>query len=138
MYKPSTRQIAYYIGKDGTYSRKANITVPQTAIDSQVLGSNFSISKPFDGEGGATFDGSHWQGSLNNCLISKQTWTTAQLDELFALTSEDFPSLSFYSDIYAWVKMGEDIFPAVTDTKGGLSNGALIGGSPGDFKDIAL
>ena len=112
VYDLATKTLQYFVGSGGTYSRKANISVPQTAIDTQVVGSNFSISKPFDGPGGATFDGSHWQGSLNNCLISKQAWTTEQLVELFALADEDFPSLSFYSDIYSWIRMGEDTFPA--------------------------
>ena len=107
-YDPSTKKLSYYLSGAGGYSRKAHISVPQSAIDIQETGADFSISQPFDGPGGVTFDGSRWQGGLDNLLLSKYTWTDEQLDELFALEGEDFPSLSFYHQICTWCKFGED------------------------------
>ena len=54
----------------------------------------------------------------------------------FSIADRDFNTLSYYSQIWAWLRPGT--YPAWVDNKGNVPDGALIGGSPGDFKDIAI
>ena len=61
-YDRNTKKLAYFPStEDGAYVRSADISVRQTAKDTHVVGSDFSISRPVDAPGGATFDGSRWQ-----------------------------------------------------------------------------
>ena len=56
IYTASTKKLAYYIScEEGSYSRKANIAVPQSAIDAQTPGTALCFSKPWTGTGGASF-----------------------------------------------------------------------------------
>ena len=50
--------------------------------------------------------------------------------------SETYDQASFYPDLNSWVKMGEDVFPAVTDEKGVLTGGSLVDGTAEDFVEI--
>ena len=44
--------MAYYIGNAGAYARKANVSVPDSAVALQESGPDFNISKPWTGPGG--------------------------------------------------------------------------------------
>ena len=47
-----SRKLCYYISyADGSYSRRANISVPQTAIDEQALGNELVFGKIRTGPG---------------------------------------------------------------------------------------
>ena len=74
---------------------------------------------------------------LNNFIASKVFWTEEQVCEYFGLENEDFPSLSFYSDISTWAMLGEEDYPTVLDAKGSLQGGQLVGGQPSDFQNVA-
>ena len=50
--------------------------------------------------------------------------------------SETYDEASFYDDLTSWVKMGEDTYPNVVDTKGAFTGGALIDGTEDDFVEI--
>ena len=45
-------------------------------------------------------------------------------------------SRAAYSSAVAHCKMGEDLYPHVSDLKGNLQDGTLVNGSPDDFVEI--
>ena len=131
-YDSNEKKLAYYISyEDGSYSRKANITVPQSAIDAQTPGPELAFSKPWSGQGGAAFSGSCYEGVLSHWILSPHAWTEEELVKYFASAIEDLPTLALYDKVSSYIVPG--VYPNLTDLKGTLSNGQLIGGEEADF-----
>jgi len=77
----------------------------------------------------------HWDGGLNNLIMSDQVLVGPQVDEFFQ-TGEDFTNHEYYPDLTSYCRLGEDTFPNVVDDKGNVTNGVLVGGTAEDFADI--
>ena len=135
-YNHTTQKLEYFIGeKGGSYSRKSNISIPNSFATVQILGPGLEFGKPFSGEGGAGFSSIHWMGGVGDMIISKHSWNTAQVTEYFSITDKDFSTLSYYDqEVYAWLKPG--VYPTLIDAKGNVPNGEFIGGSASDYKDV--
>ena len=132
VYDATTKKLAYYISyTDGSYTRRANISIPQTYIDAQTPGSELAFSKPWSGTGGAAFSGGCYEAVLTHWVLSPHAWTDEELVSYFASPIEDLPSLPLYDKVSSYIVPG--VYPNLTDVKGTLSNGQLIGGEEADF-----
>ncbi|CAH9015204.1 conserved hypothetical protein [Vibrio phage 468E53-1] len=136
-YNATEKRLKYYIGdpSTGTYAMRANISIPQSMIDGQDINGGLAIGKPFTGVGGSSFSGHNLEAGVNNMIVSGITMTGPQLDEYFQ-TGEGFPAMELYADLDSYCKLGEDVYPAVSDEKGLLLNGTMVNGAADDFKDI--
>ena len=76
-----------------------------------------------------------FHGGMNNVIVAKEPLAGPLIDEYFQV-NETYDESSFYTDLTSWVKMGENDFPEVTDTKGVMTDGALINGQEDDFVEI--
>ena len=131
MQRPK-KKLAYYISYDaGSYSSRANISVPQSAIDAQTPGADLSFSGPWTGTGGASFSGTAYQGVLSSWACSPHAWTELEITQYFSVGPEELLNLHLWDKISSFIVPGE--YPTVTDVKGTLTGGALINGSPSDF-----
>ena len=54
----------------------------------------------------------------------------------FQSVGEAYDEQSWYADLNSWGKLGEDPYPNVVDTVGGLAGGELINGTEEDFVPI--
>ena len=132
VYTAATKQLAYYISyEDGSFSRKANIAVPQSAIDAQTPSAALCFGKPWTGTGGAAFSGTAYQGVLADWMLSPHAWTELEITQYFSVGPEELPSLDLWDKVSSFIVPGE--YPAVVDAKGNLTDGALINGVPSDF-----
>ena len=96
VYTAADKKLAYYISyADDSYSRKANISVPQTAIDEQILGNELAFGKAWTGPGGAAFSGTGYQAIMIHWVLSPHAWSEEELVEYFWLIYRRFakPSL---------------------------------------------
>lgn len=136
-YSATSKRLKYFIGDPaaGTYAMRANLLLPQTMIDGQNTAGGLAIGKPFTGVGGSSFSGHNLEAGVNNLIVSGIEMTGPQLDEYFQ-TGEDFTSMELYGDVVAYCRLGEDVYPAVSDEKGLLANGTMVNGAAGDYKDI--
>ena len=135
MYDHTAMKLSYYLGSrtEGTYTRRAHISIPQTMVDTQVNGGNLSISSSFGGPGGGTFSGVRLDRTgVDNLIAFTSVLDDAQIAEMFAST--EHAGLSFYSSVFACASLGEEAYPTVLDKKGNLQNGVLSGGSADDFR----
>ena len=81
VYTAATKKLCYYISyEDGSYSRRADIAVPQTAIDAQTPGPELAFGKAWSGTGGASFSGGAYEGVLPDWVVSPHAWTEEELD----------------------------------------------------------
>ena len=63
--------------------------------------------------------------------------TSAVFDaQLSSLQHATYDESSFYADLISWIKMGEDVFPTVSDEKGVMTGGQLYEGNADDFVEI--
>ena len=132
VYSAAEKKLAYYISyANGTYSRKANVSVPQSAIDAQTPSSQLEFSKAWSGTGGTAFSGTGYQAIMTHWVLSPHAWTDDELVEYFGSPIEDLPSLPLYDKVSSYTVPG--VYPNLTDIKGALSNGQLIGGEEADF-----
>jgi len=136
-YNSTTNRLKYYLGEPslGTYAMRANLLIPASMVSGQNHGSALEIGNSWDGPGGATFDGTHWDGGVNNLIVSNTELTGPQLTEYFQ-TGEDFTTHEYYSDLTSYCRLGEDTHPNVVDDKGNMTGGVLVNGSADDFKDV--
>ena len=136
-YTAADRRLKYFIGdpSTGSFAQRANLLIPQTMVDGQNIASGLDIGKPFSGVGGSGFSGVNWQGGVNNLIISDMALTGPHLTEYFQ-TGEEFTEMELYPDLSAYCKLGEDVYPEVSDEKGLLTGGTLVSGAPDDFADI--
>lgn len=137
VYTASDRRLKYFIGSPsaGTYAQRANLLIPQTMIDTQNIAGGLCIGKAWTGVGGSNFSGVNWHGGINNLITSAMAFTGPHLTEYFE-TGEEFQAMELYADLESYCKLGEDDYPNVIDEKGVLTGGALIDGTPEDFKDV--
>jgi len=145
VYCATSKRLKYYLGdpSTGDYAMRANLSIPQSMIDSQNITGGLEIGKNWSGTGGSYFSGVNWNGGVNNLIGSNIKFTTPFITEYFQNQSSDpdqpdafFTQSEFYSDLQFYCKLGEDTFPGVTDEKGNLTGGELFNGSSEDFKDI--
>ncbi len=145
VYCSTTKRLKYYLGdpSTGTYAMRANLSIPQTMINTQNITGGLQLGNNWSGVGGSTFSGVNWNGGLNNLIGSSIKFTSPFIQEYFQNQAVDpenpdsfFTSAEFYPDLSFYCKLGEDTYPNVTDEKGNLTGGELFNGSPDDFKDI--
>ena len=68
---------------------------------------------------------------LTHWVLSPHAWTDEELVSYFASPIEDLPSLPLYDKVSSYIIPGS--YPNLTDVKGTLSNGQLVGGEEADF-----
>ena len=136
-YDHTTKRMAYWLQEvaGGTFARRANILVPDSAIAAQGLGNDFCFGKAWTGEGGALFSGDWWNGGVNNLIAAKEVLTDDDLAEYFQ-SGQPIDEMALFPKLTTWAKLGEQAYPTLLDEKGTLTGGSLIGGAPSDFKDI--
>ena len=112
---------------DGT--RRANMTMNATYRDqSSHVNDSLDI-----GHGGVAFgQGTHqyWEGGIDNCMISYNWLSNADIAEFFS--SDDVTQMSFYNSVRDFVPMGEQGYPNVVGTKNNVT-GTLVNGTAEDF-----
>ena len=136
---PSTTQLlscsTSFGSKGGGWARRANISIPASFADVQILGDELNVGLGFSGTGGANFSSVLWMGGIGDMVVSKHAWNDAAVTEYFAVADKDFSALSYYdSQVWAWLRPGT--YPEFVDVKGNVPAGSLIGGSPSDFKNV--
>ena len=133
-YNATTYRMKYYLGDPatGVYALRANYLV---ASATRTNNSPDGVLKIGDAVNAGSAAGLHWDGGLNNMIISDQELTGPQIAEYFQ-SGEQFNTNEFYDDVTTWSKFGEDVYPAVTDVLGNATNGSLIGGTAQDFVDV--
>jgi hypothetical protein len=129
-YDHLTARLKYYLGSPatGTYAMRANLLVNSTVVTGNSADGTLSIGK---GVGAIV----HWDGGINNLVISNQVLVGPQVDEFFQ-TGEDFNTHEYYPDLTSYCRLGEDTFPAVVDDKGNVTGGVLVNGTSEDFADV--
>ena len=133
-YNATTYRMKYYLGDPatGVYNLRANYLVAsQTRTNNTVDG----VLKIGDAVTSGTAVGLHWDGGLNNMILSDHELTGPQIAEYFQ-SGEAFDANEFYDDVTTWSKFGEDVDPSVTDVKGNATQGSLIGSTEQDFVDV--
>jgi hypothetical protein len=132
-YKEFSR-LRYYIGNvDGTYSLRASYSVNVTNIGGNNPGTEFSIGKKVTSNNVA--ESLMFHGGANNLIVAAEPIEGPLVAEYFQVNNT-YDEASFYADLTSWVKMGEDTYPNVVDTKGILTGGELINGTEDDFVEI--
>ena len=138
VFSASEKRLKYYLGQPGgPFYQRANLAIPDTMIAAQTVTNKFYISRPFDGPGGPTFDGSRWgPGGVDNFIASLEALTTADVTEFYE-GGATIPEMSLYSKLSSYCMLGEKPFPQVVDLKGNLTGGSLVGGVETDYRDHA-
>ena len=77
-----------------------------------------------------------FHGGINNVITADEALAGPLVQEYFQV-SETYDESSFYADLVSWVKMGEDVFPTVSDEKGVMTGGSLVDGNEDDFVEIS-
>ena len=130
----TNKRLKYYIGNvDGTFSLRANYLVNTTNIGGNTVGTDFCVGKRVGSN--AVAESLMFHGGANNLIVADEALAGPLVTEYFQV-SETYDEASFYADLTSWVKMGEDTYPNVVDTKGMLTGGALIDGTEDDFVEI--
>jgi len=144
-YNATTKRLKYYLGDPatGTYAMRANLAIPQSMVDSQDIAGGLKIGGEWTGVGGSSFSGINWNGGVNNLIGSDMEFSGPFVEEYFQNQSSDpdnpdafFQQAEFYPDLTFYCKLGEDVYPNVSDEKSTLTSGELFNGSADDFKDI--
>ena len=130
-------KLQYIIGsKGGSWARRANISIPASFANVQILGGDLKFGKGFADTVGVGVSSVLWMGGIGDMVVSKHAWNDAQVSEYFAVADNDFNTLSYYSEqVWAWLRPGTYI--EIIDVKGKVASWSLIGGSPSDFKHVA-
>lgn len=145
VYDAAAKRLKYYLGdpSNGNFAMRANLAIPQSMIDGQNITGGLKIGDAWTGTGGSSFSGVNWNGGVNNLIGSNLKFTGPFVQEYFQNQAIDpdnptafFTGSEFYDDLSFYCKLGEDVYPNVTDEKGNLTGGQLVNGSPEDFKDI--
>ena len=128
--------LKYYIGNvDGTYALRGVVNIASATLGNNNPGTEFCIGKRVGNN--AVAESLMYPGGLNNFIYADEAFANASplIDEYFGVNNS-YDEASFYADLNSWVKMGEDTFPTVTDTKGEMTGGSLIGGNEEDFVEL--
>ena len=130
-YDHTTKYIKYYLGtpSTSTYALKANLLVNDNVINANQKGAELNIGK---GNGGNI---EYWDGGVNNLIAKQGILTGSHVEEYFTV-GEAFHEAEYYPDLIAYSKLGEDTYPAVSDSKGNLKSGTLVNGSADDFANV--
>ena len=114
---------------------RANLYIPTSMVSGQNHGTALEIGNSWVGTGGSSFSGNHWDGGVNNLVVSNIELTGPQVIEYFQ-TGEAFATHEYYDDLTSYCQLGEDNYPDVIDDKGNVTGGVLVNGSADDFKDV--
>lgn len=130
----TNKRLSYYIGNvDGTYSLRANYLVNTANIGGNTVGGKFCIGQRVSKN--AVAESLYYHGGLNNFIYADEKFAGPVIPEYFQVNNA-YDEASFYGDLNSWVKMGEDTYPNVVDTLGGLKDGVLVDGKESDFVEI--
>ncbi len=144
-YDATSKRLKYYLGdpSTGSFAMRANLSIPQSMVDSQNIVGGLKVGCDWTGTGGSNFSGVNWNGGVNNLIGSSIVFSGPFVAEYFQNQAVDpespdsfFTGAEFYSDLDFYCKLGEDTYPAVEDTKSLLTGGQLVNGASDDFKDI--
>ena len=126
VYCASTYRLKYYLGDPatGVYALRANYLVNATSKGNNGPSGQLCIGKAVSTA--HVTSAVNWDGGVNNLIISDTQMLGPQLDEYFQ-TGEEYSSAEYYPDLTTWAKLGEDVYPAVTDQKGNATGGSLVG-----------
>ena len=126
--------LRYYIGNvDGSFALRGVVNIASATLGNNNPGSNFCIGKRVGNN--AVAESLMFHGGMNNVITADEAFGQTIAQEYFGVI-ETYDEASFYADITSWIKMGENNFPEVTDTKGVMTDGALINGNEDDFVEI--
>ena len=129
--------LKYYIGNvDGTFALRGVVNIASATLGNNNPSTNFCIGKRVGNN--AVAESLMFHGGMNNTIIAAEAFANASplITEYFQV-NETYDESTFYADLTSWVKMGENDFPEVTDTKGVMTGGALIDGNEDDFVIIS-
>ena len=128
--------LKYYIGNvDGSFALRGVVNIASATLGNNNPGTNFCVGKKVGSN--AVAESLNFHGGMNNLITADEAFANASpmIAEYFGV-NETYDESSFYADLTSWVKMGEDIFPAVTDEKGVMTGGSLVDGTAEDFVEI--
>ena len=128
--------LKYYIGNiDGTFALRGVVNINSATLGNNNPGTNFCIGKRVSNN--AVAESLMFHGGMNNVITAKEAFANASpmITEYFQVI-ETYDESSFYNDLVSWVKMGENTFPEVSDTKGVMTDGAMVNGQEDDFVEI--
>ena len=129
--------LKYYIGNiDGSFSLRGVVNIASATLSNNNPSTNFCIGKRVSNN--AVAESLMFHGGMNNVITADEAFANASpmIAEYFGV-NETYDESSFYADLTSWAKMGEDIFPEVTDEKGVMTGGSLINGNEDDFVVIS-
>ena len=132
-YKASSQQLKYYLGTDDntTYNLRATTTLNATSAG----GNGVVDSNPlFVGKKTGASTDYHWEGGLNNLVISNICWEGSNINSFFEVgnNKQHYLEKVIYSDITTYCSLGEDEYPNVIDMKNN-STGELVNGTETDY-----
>ena len=128
--------LKYYIGNvDGSFALRGVVNIASATLGNNNPGTNFCIGKKVGNN--AVAESLMFHGGMNNLITADEPFANASpmISEYFGV-NETYDQSSFYADLTSWVKMGEDVYPTVSDEKGVMTGGALIDGTEDDFVEI--
>ena len=128
--------LKYYIGNvDGSFALRGVVNIASATLGNNNPGANFCVGKKVGSN--AVAESLNFHGGMNNLITADEAFANASpmIAEYFGV-SETYDQASFYPDLSSWVKMGEDIYPAVTDEKGVMTGGSLVDGTEDDYVEI--
>ena len=128
--------LRYYISDvNGNFGLRGLVNIASATAGNNNPGANFCIGKRVSSN--AVADSLNFHGGMNNVITADEAFANASpmIAEYFGVI-ETYDQASFYADITSWIKMGENNYPEVTDTKGVMTGGALREGQPDDFVEI--
>ena len=129
-----TPRLKYYIGNvDGSYALRGSVNVAVATLGNNNPGTNFCIGKRVGNN--AVAESLNFHGGMNNVITADEPLAGPLVQEYFQV-NETYDESSFYADLSSWIKMGEDVFPAVSDEKGVMTGGQMYGGNADDFVEI--
>jgi len=134
-HNATSHSLRYFKGQAGAVPLLiGTLTVNATNIAANDPGDDFAIGR---GNGLTNYQELlHWTGGLNNFIGQSSEMGTLNRISYFESVGQAFDEQTFYPDLASWAMLGEDSYPTVTDTKGALTGGELIGGTEEDFVPI--
>ena len=134
-YTATNKHLKYFKGQPGQVPQLVGTLVVNAAnIAANDPGDDFAIGR---GNGLTNFEELlHWDGGVNNFIGMQGPMGTTDRLSYFQSVGEAYDEQTWYPDLNSWAKLGEDPYPTVVDTIGGLTNGELINGTEEDFVPI--
>ena len=134
-YTSTNKHLKYFKGQPGaTPQLVGTLTVNAANIAANDPGDDFAIGR---GNGKTNFEELlHFDGGVNNFIGMQGPMGTTDRLSYFQSVGEAFDEQTWYPDLNSWAKLGEDPYPNVVDTVGGLTGGELINGTEEDFVPI--